>query len=147
MGFSMEIINVVSKSKAYVVRRLNDELDTVVFTKQKDVYGNFVIHRNRENPERYDLRMTLGPDNLPKEQAGSIAYAFMNHVTEEMTIHREMNKQCINVPISCFHSPSLFVLFEALEKDDLLTCWRVSSSALRRMNDHAIPKVYSGLIH
>lgn len=147
MGFSMEIINVVSKSKAYVMQRLNDELDTVVFTKHKDVYGNFIIHRNKENLERYDLRMTLGPDQLPKEQATSIAYAFMNHVAEEMGIHKEMNKSCIDVPISCFHLPSLFVLFEALEKDDLLACWRVASSALRRMNDHDTPKVYSGLIH
>lgn len=143
----MEIINLINKNKNYEVRILDDECESILFTKQHSVYGDLIVHRNDQNKELYDIRIVIGPEHLGKQHSNAIGVAFHNAALSELGKHPSLYSDIINEPFYIYSVPNLFTSVFAVNLKAVYQFYLLAINALRVMNDNVHPRVYSGILH
>ena len=143
----MEIINLINKNKNYEVRILDDECESILFTKQHSVYGDLIVHRNDQNKELYDIRIVIGPEQLGKQHSDAIGMAFHNAALSELNKHPSLYTAIINKPFHIYNMPNLFTAIFEVDLKAVYQFYLLAISALRVMNDNVHPRVYSGILH
>ena len=145
----MEIINRINKRDNFIVTPLNDEFDTVTLRgkNSKDGTGDLVIHRNRDDKSKFDIKIIINPGQIPEFDKINITQSFMEKVGHELRIHGNLYASLVNKPISMFITPYAYTVMEASDMDSLYLFYLATTSAIRMMNikDTMVPD--SGLLH
>lgn len=145
----MEIINRINIRDSFIITPLNDEYETVTLhgKKSKDGTGDLVIHRNKDNPDTFDMKIIISPILHDELNQVSIMQTFLRMLASELVFHKSIHHTLSDKPISMFVKPYIYAMVTAQDMETLYMFYNVITATIRMMSDNIDHQYISGILH
>lgn len=145
----MEIINRINIRDTFIITPLNDEYGTVTLRgkNSKDGTGDVVIHRNKEDPNSYDIKIIVTPLILDELNQMNTIQSFLGAVANELIYHKSIYQPIIDKPISMFVKPYIYTMMTTQDLESLYLFYTAVSSVIRMMYTNVDNQCVSGMLH